>query len=268
MKKAGFLVTLTILSSLTVFCQSTRRGLLEIAVGPTFPVGNFAKKDIGPSSGHAKAGQFASVSYSYLLGKRFGLTGTLLAQRNPINARAMGSSFGQLKIFDGIYSPSLPVQPNQSLYITYHNWQVEKGSWLMGTLLAGGYGLFPLSGDNKISLTTKAMIGVMYVKSPDVEAKTVTDTSIVQLQQGSKSSFGLAYLVSVGTKYNCTKRISLLVSLDFLGTPQMKFEDVRRTISTAELSAGLPAYSMQQTTAHQKQSIGSINARVGIGLAL
>ena len=248
--------------------QSTRKGLLELSAGPTFPVGNFAKKDIDPSSGHAKAGQFASVSYSHLLGKRFGLTGMLHAQRNPIAAGAMASSFEQLKVWELIYGSSLSLQPNQPPYRTYNDWQVEKGSWLLGTLLAGGYGLFPLSGDNKISLTTKAVIGVMYTKSPNVEARTVTNTSIVQLQQGSQSAFGPAYLLSVGTKYNCTKRISLLISFEFLGAPRIKYDNVKRIVSTAEMSGGLPSYSMQQTTAHQKQPIGSLSARVGIGLAL
>ncbi len=268
MKKTIYLAALLFVPLLNLFSQVTGRGSISLSVGPALPVGDFAKKELDPTSGFAKAGQSASLSYAHLLEKRFGFTVSLHAVRNPIDTKAMEKSFSELKVFQGLYSSSTPIQPTQIPYATYPNWKIDKSSWLSAALLVGGYGVFPATQSERLAFTTKAMIGVMYIKSPELEAGSVTDTAIVHLEQGSRSAFGLAYLLSAGTKYNCTKKISLLVNLEFLGTSQIKFDDVKQTITIARMSTGTGGFFMQQTTGTQKQAIGSLNLNVGIGLAL
>jgi hypothetical protein len=180
----------------------------------------------------------------------------------------MEKSFSQLKVFQVSTSSSTPILPTQSPYTTYPNWKIDNSSWLSAALLVGGYGEFPATPSARLAFTTKAMIGMMYVRSPKLEARSVTDTVVVQLEQGSKSAFGFAYLLSAGTKYYFTKKISLLVNLEFLGTAQTKFDDVKQTITIAKMSTGTGGFSMQQSTGTQKQTIGSLNLNVGVGLAL
>src|SRR5687768_8132734 len=135
--------------------------------------------------------------------------------------------------------------------------------------MAGGYGEFS-SPSSTISFTTKGLVGVIYAKSPPLSGSSTTDTAAAHLEQSSSSAFGFAYLLSAGTRYPVGKRISLLLNLEYLGTNNIKFDDLTQKITTIKASPGGPNSSISQavTSGYSKQTIGSLNVNIGIGLAL
>jgi len=135
-------------------------------------------------------------------------------------------------------------------------------------LLAGGYGEFS-SGDN-FSFTVKAMVGVIYASSPAISGSSITDTAQAYFKQSKGSGFGMSYLSAAGIKFNLSKKITLLTSLEYLGTSEIRLKDLKTTITTFKGTPGSPEYTAAQSirTVDGKQSIGTVNIVFGIGINL
>jgi hypothetical protein len=272
MKAIVIPVTIFLLISLNSFSQNNiDKGSFAVSIGPAFPVGAYAAKDLSkPSSGFAKIGQSASVTYDRLLEKHFGFSAALHLQRNPLNTKAFETIFSQTKIYQGFWAGS-PNQPPPSLpYTIYPNWKFEKRSWFFGSLRLGAFAQFYPKGSSNIVFITKAMIGVIYAASPRLVGNSITDTATAHIEQSKSSAFGFTYSVSGGIKYNLHKRVFLLTNLEFMGTNNIRFRDVKVSIITFKGSPGSPDYSGQQslTTTDGKQVISSLNINIGIGLRL
>jgi opacity protein-like surface antigen len=251
--------------------NSQDKGYFSISAGPSFPIGNYGSKSINSSSaGFARVGESINISYSRLLGKRIGLSATVYGQRNPINTGALEAGFSQKKIYNGIWTGPTTEPPAEFPYTVYPNWKFEKKSWLSSSLLAGGYGQFPLDKTNHISLTTKAMIGVIYAHSPKLSGNSTTDTSSAHIEQTDKSALGFTWLVSAGVLYNLNKNIFLLANLDYTGSNEIKFKNVKETITTMKGVPGSLNFSAEQSsvTGTSKQSISTLNFHAGVGFKL
>jgi hypothetical protein len=269
MKKIILAAIISLLTVSSSYSQTAgNRGYLGISVGPSFPVGNYGRKNLDNSaSGFAKTGETVAISYAKLTGKHFGFAGILVGQLNPLDTKAMENSFSQMRIPLGIWSSST-TNPPPGPYTTYPNWKIEKKSWLAASLLAGGYGEFS-SGDN-FSFTVKAMAGVVYASSPAITGSSITDTAQAYYKQSSKSALGMSYLTSGGIKYNLSKKISLLTNVEYFATSEIRLKDIKTTITTFKGTPGSPDYSAAQSirTADGKQTIGTVNVVVGIGISL
>ena len=104
-----------------------QKGYLSLTIGPSFPIGNYAKSDVTNSlSGLAKMGGVINISYCRLTGKNFGIAATLLGQINPLNIHSMEQSFAQVK-FNSL-APILVSEPGQPIPNlpgnTYPNWKL------------------------------------------------------------------------------------------------------------------------------------------------
>jgi hypothetical protein len=275
MKKILLLFSLTVLQITFVFSQRIKdKGCISISVGPALPVGKFSAKDINDNvSGFAKMGESVSISYSKLLFKNWGIAIDLRGQRNPLNTTALQNSLSTTTIYQGIpvALSGINFPPPQFTQVIYPNWQFEKQAWLYGVLLLGPTGQFVIDQSKKITLVTKAMLGVVYAQSPVTKGSSITDTATARIEQSKSSAFGFMYSFSGGVNYSLNKKIFLSAALTYAGTNQITFKDVTSTLLTTKGSFTSPgSFSTQQLTitADGKQSISSVNLLLGVGIKL
>jgi hypothetical protein len=274
MKKILLLFSLTTFQINFIFAQRIKdKGSISVSVGPALPVGKFSAKDITDNlAGFAKIGQSVSVSYSKLLSKNWGIAIDLRGQRNPLNTTALKNSLSTTKIYQGILSGSIfpNIPPPQASYTFYPNWQFEKKAWLYGALLLGPTGQFVIDQSKKITLTTKAMLGAVYAKSPVLKGSSITDTATASIEQSKSSAFGFAYSFSGGVNYSLNKKVFLSAALTYAGTNQITFKEVTTTVTATKGSFASPGFSVSQSiiTADGKQPISSINLLLGVGIKL
>ena len=263
--------------AIVLFCfpcsySQNNQGNIAISVGPSFPIGDFASKDIKDNaSGLAKTGAAVTISYSRLSGKQLGISVDLHGQQNPLNISSMEKSFSETGISQGFWTVSDPNQPiPPGPYSVYPNWKFKKRSWLMGSLLLGGYGQFPLTQKGSISFIPKAMIGVIHVSAPRISGSSITDTATAYIEQSGSKAFGFTYSLSGGLKYDCGKKIFFLMNLGYTGTNNIRFKDITASITTTKGVFGSPDYSVQQAvvTGEGRQTISALNLLVGLGLRL
>jgi len=280
MKKIVIIAIVFLLFFKSSFSQaSSDKGYFSVTLGPAFPIGDFAGKNVKSTAGFpritasaARIGKFLQFSYSRLLGKRFGFSASMRGQINPLNVKALQTSFSKTIVFGGVLTAPTPMPPLTPLfsYTTYPNWKFEKKSWLFSSLLVGGYGEFPAKKSGKTVFTVKPMIGAVYVTSPELRGRRGTDTASAYMIQTSSKAWGFTYSLAGGIKYNIYSRLSLLASVEYIGTSRIKFKDVIMTVTATKGTPGLQDYMVQQSvyTGTAQQKISSLNLNIGIGLSL
>lgn len=163
MENKAPLLLILLLAFLNGYSQKQQGGYLELTIGPTFPIGNYASKNSNNAgSGFARMGEGLHLSYLHPLKKSFGITAGLYLQRNPLNTKSLEEAFANRKFYLIYAGPLPPPSPAQRPYKTYGNWKVEKHSWFSASLLAGLYQQL-LPGDKNVQLTAKAMAGAIDV---------------------------------------------------------------------------------------------------------
>ena len=272
MKKEALLLLSLLISLVHAHTQSRQhQPHLGISIGPSFPVSHFAQDNItSSSSGFAKTGQAVSISYNRLIGKRLGLAASLRGQRNPLNIHSMEEEFSKIEVVQGFWTIGDPSQPIPPLPTTnYPNWKFDKQSWVLGSLLLGGYGEFPI-GSEKTSFFAKALAGAIYAKTPRGEGISVTDTATASFVQPESSGFGFSYSVDAGVKFDISKNLSLLTSIEYTETNNLKFDAVTATFTATHGTPGTPEYSVSQSSVYgePRQTISCINLMLGIALRL
>jgi opacity protein-like surface antigen len=235
MKKLNLFLTLTFLILATVNAQN-KNWNLGISIGSSFPLGNFASKDINNSkAGWAITGANFGLKFNYKLDKGyFGLSALLNSQFNPIDVDQMAKE-------------------SENLYPDY-SWKIDATSWKTNCILFGAFATLPIS--EKVNFEPHGMIGLMISNSPEITstAKIGGNTSWGKQNETSASSF--AYLVGVGFKYKLTNKLNLLGNLDYLGS-KPEFLNVEITGS----SGGRQTNTLTQ-------NISNLNLSLGIGISL
>jgi hypothetical protein len=273
MRKIFLLIFFCLAQISFVFSQTTKdRSSISISVGAAMPTGQFSSTDLLDSkSGFAKIGEEVSISYSTPLTKGWSFIAHVQGQRNPLNTNAFESSFSQAKIYQGFYfGTGLNNPPPQTSYKIYPNWKFEKKSWLYGALLLGGQRQFSVDKSDGFNFFAKIMVGAIYAKSPKLNGSSITDTATAHIEQSKSSAFGFVYSFGGGLNYNLPKTFFLTSTVAYCETNQMKFKDVKATLTATKGTFGSPEYSVGQstTTGNGKQIISSINISVGIGIRL
>jgi hypothetical protein len=251
MKKLIVPFLISIFFLVPCFAQRKEKGFLSIAVGPAFPTGKFASKDMSDElSGLAKTGGSVSISYSKLLTAQLAIAVQLHGQHNPVNTAAMGQ---YLENSTG-----------------YTNWKFSKAAWLYGALLAGPESRLVIDHAGKLQLVTKIMAGIAFAKSPGISSKSISATASGSVEQAKKTSTGFIFNTSTGINYAVNNAMFLTVDLCYGSTSKMTFKQVQTTITTTQGTPGSPGFSVQQSmnTMDGKQSISSLNVMFGVGFRL
>jgi hypothetical protein len=256
--------------SLILFSCYSQKSSLTLSVGPSFPVGAYAGKNLdNEHAGFAGIGEQVNISFDYKPGKYFGFSATLYGQRNGLNAKAMERDLSQRRYSIGFFTwyPGAP-PPTTVTYVTYPNWKINKSAWMMGSALVGVSAELPCNKSGNLSFVAKIMAGVVYVSSPKLFGKSVTDTAQAQIEQTSESALGISYLTRAGLKYHLNKKWILVAGVDYFSTGRLTFDDVKATLTSAKTTGGLPQSSQSMQTGDARQTISTINLNVGVGLRL
>lgn len=265
---------------LIVFQQVSAQNLknrqsLSIDPGVSFPFGDYGDKQVkNNASGFADIGGVTTISYSYQLKQKFGLTVSLLAQFNPMSRKKMESEFSSTQITSPIAFSSTgpgqtPLPPAQGSGIIYPNWKFETKSWFIGSVLFGGFGNFSFKQNKQLSLQPRLMIGPGIVLSPAIKGSSKTDTSSASFTQTKAKSFAIVGEVGIGINYNLNSRYFIRGNLDVLTTNELRLKTITATINTAHgTSVGSPGYSISSSsiTGIGRQTVSTLNAGVGIGI--
>ena len=269
MKKKFLILSILLFVMMDIYSQNNAdKEYLSFTIGPSFPVGGYAKKDFqNLSSGFAKTGGVINISYYRLMGKKTGITATLLGQINPLNTSAVAQTFNQVP-FNSFGFGSQPGQLPPANETIYPNWHVDNRSWKIAALMFGGYGEFNSGNGSKISFVTRALIGALYASSPSLKASSITDTAAAYLTQSSGSAVGFSFLLGAGIKYKLSSRISLLSGIEYLGTTKLTFKDIKAVVTTTKGREGTLEHTVSQgfTTGNATQKINDLNLNFGIGL--
>ena len=272
MKKIPIIVLTLISQANMILAQENRKSEISFSVGSAFAIGKFANTDFfNNSSGFAKSGEAIAISYLHTFSKNCKFIFNISGQRNPINTTAFEATLSKSKIYQGFTFGSDPNNtPSQTTFAVYPNWHFDKKSWLLGALQIGVLRRFSTSGKNKLSPMIKATIGAVYASSPNLKGISVTDTATAIIEQSKSSGIGLIYTIGGGVNYSLTNKIFLFTTLDYCGTNNIIFKDIKSTLITTKGTFGSPGNSIQQTvvTTNGKQTISSINILFGISLVL
>src|ERR1044072_2017671 len=88
--------------SFIAFGSYSQKSTLTLSLGPSFPVGDFAAKNIdNKQAGFASVGEQVNISFDYKVGKHISLSAMLYGQRNGLNRKAMESNLSQRKFYGG-----------------------------------------------------------------------------------------------------------------------------------------------------------------------
>ncbi len=264
---------LALISQATITnAQEHKKSEIAFSAGPAFAIGKFADTDLmTSSSGFAKTGQAISVSYVHPLSEKWKFLVSLSGQRNPLNTKAFETIFSTATVNPGFSFGSGPNNPPpQTTYVVYPNWKFENKSWMLGSLQVGVLKEFVTADQHKWTPTLKAAFGAVYASLPGFKGSSVTDTATAAIAQSKLSGFGLTYTVGAGINYALTKKIALFTIVDYNNTSDIKFDDVKSTLTTTKGTVGSPGYAVQYTelTTAGKQAISSINLMFGISLVL
>jgi hypothetical protein len=272
MKNLSLLTFAVLMQTTLTFSQTSNKANVSIMVGPAFPTGHFANTNLyDRSSGFAKVGEAISLSYTKPISGDWAFLINVTGQRNPINTNAFESNFSKAKFYQGVYfSSDLNNPPPQTNYTIYPNWKFENRSWLCAALQVGTKGQFSLNKQNKTWLTTNAVLGVLYVASPQLKGVSITDTATALITQSKNSGLGLIYSFGFGLNHYLNKKIFFTSTLNYVGTNKVTFKNVRTTFTATKGAPGSPNSSVQQsiTTANGKQTLSSINLLIGFGIIL
>lgn len=240
---------------------------LSLTLGPSISTGKFGETEISSNNiGFAGTGQFASLSYGFLLDRKFGICIELHGQRNPLATGKLESAYARTNLAIGVIvwpgPPSPPPPPPPPTY--YPNWKFEKSSWLSASLQVGSYGQFPLQ--SKFSVNARALIGAAFAKCPQLEGSSITDTATAHIFQNDGSAWAFAYTLGTGVQYDISRTLYVTAQLSFFGTNKFRFKQIKTTTTTTKGTPGSPYQVAQSTRVYDRsQHITSLNTGIGIG---
>ncbi|MCX6162687.1 MAG: hypothetical protein NTV87_15305 [Ignavibacteriae bacterium] len=229
------------LAVLIVFigCTSVRAQSLGFYIsahaGPSFPFGDFAKKDANNSnSGFAKTGYKGDITVGYNIPFLFSISFTGVLQNNAVDAEPM-----RLKI----------AQENPA----YTNWTLDAESWNVTGLFTGVTKNF--SFNKKFFFEVRAFGGTLNFDSPRFTLRGTSATDNALIVVNNKTTYAFAYIFAVGCGYNISKNFSLEGNIEYLGAnPDFTNVKTQTTIN------GL----MTETTSSYSQSFSAFNITAGL----
>jgi len=203
MKK--IITILAIFISISTFAQSNRQ-YVGIAIGPAFPLNDFAKVELSDStSGFAKTGLNVKIMYSYRLTHNFGIQAHFVYNSNNIHNEKMKSQ-AELEMPDYSFSIS------------------SASSWGVGGIYVGPFLRIPFT--DRFSWDVRGLIGGVGGNSPQF---TIRGT---HLESGEKTeyyreaarTFGFGITAGTGFKYIINNFI-LSINADYYYS-NLEFKDV------------------------------------------
>lgn len=263
-----YFLLFTVTVSLSNLIYSQQR--LDITVGPSFPLSNFRNSDINKvNAGAAIAGERLDVSLTHPYSNHWGYIIKLYEQRNGLNVNSISRQYDQLDysnvvIYGGPYArPPPPAQHHDQLT----NWKFNKNAWWTTGLLIGLEGTTSLN--NKLNLFGQIMVGPTFVKAPTVSGSAYNDSTQAAYNHKGANALGLNYEIKTGFIYNTGKRFNLISSLIYMGTNNIKFNNVTSSFYYNHYnSLTLPYFYAYSNKSAQYQTLSSLQLTMGISFRI
>lgn len=243
--------------------QTSRVGgqIINLTLGPAFPVGSYASKSDNSTSGLANIGPMANLSYQHPFhDSRFGWMVSLKGRFNGENKSAS-------------------LKPVQEQYPAYQQWSINHNRWTTASALGGGYFERPLT--TKLSFTVHVEIGVAEVWSPNQSITGLRDSvgygyiDMVQAHLQPKTATTFTVEAGLGVRYQWHGRWSLLAQVDY-SYLKPTFKNLTATEVVAEklvVPANLSIANASEVfyysgSRNYAQAMNSLDVRVGVGWTL
>jgi len=191
------LLFILLLATLILNAQSDRQ-YIGLAVGPSFPLNDFARMDLNDStSGWAKTGVAFEFTYAYRLTNNLGLQGKISYSSNRFD------NFRYEDALTSAYSRN-PVDPDTSFS------SESSKNWSSAGFLVGPYLRLPIS--TSISWDIKALAGMFSVSSPELILNgSVNDgNKLEEYYRLNGRGYAFAYSLGTGLKYKVSNYYVLL----------------------------------------------------------
>ncbi len=265
------LILICSLALMDVLAQHDRHETsLSLTFGGSIPVGPFSStKLLDNSAGYAKPGEAVNLSLTHHLTRELAVMATLYGQRNAINTSLLARQYASLAI---------PFYYNGNGPNYYPNYSFDKKNWELASFLLGIDASLVNLPESKWSLRAKALIGFAYVQLPKVNGNSKTDTPYLIIKQQSATAFGAAFNFGIGAEYRCSNKWALLFNVEYFGTSTITFKNVGEFIAATNGGLNVPGFydlsnsrlpiQALEAVSNNKQSIGTLNLQIGIGLKL
>ncbi|MBM3418446.1 MAG: hypothetical protein FJY17_05930 [Bacteroidetes bacterium] len=244
MKKVVLFLTFhLLLTSKGISQDDDRKGFTSINLGVSIPTGNYGSTDFNNSeAGYATTGLVIDYTFGHKISKNLGVSAILRSQANGVDV--------------GVYAQGLAnylgaSNPSESTSV-----RVKSSVYSLGGLLAGIYGTFPIA--NKLSFEPRAMVGFSAATLPSMTTEAFeSGTKLTTFIQEQASTVAFSYIIGTGVKLNVSKRICVLLNLDFYaakakwenvqvigighitGTTEIRYFDYNHNFGTVNISTGL-----------------------------
>jgi hypothetical protein len=224
--------------------------LVELGVGPSFPIGKFADKEVtdlfdkNPSS-LAKTGMAANIMVGYYLKESVGLLLTAGYSANKQDGAG----------YEEYYSKSW--YPNASRL------DVSTNSWKILKVMGGGFLVTPLTSENELSLLTKLSAGICKTAVPKYSYSAYGQNgSWMAMGTQGKITLPMAfcYQISVGLQYKLNDKLHLLLDINSFNAT------AKREFTYTILGNPTPGNPDQRITQVNKYKLAQVNVLAGIGL--
>lgn len=169
---------------------------LGVSYGKSFPLGDF-KSDgaAGNYAGFAETGNKFDLFGGYNVNEKIGLLALIRTQKFSTDAE------------------SLALEAQEIAPGTQFN--VESKDWKLISFLMGGVYKVPIT--KKMSLLPKAMMGVMFAKSPEINVVATNGSISDNSYTKSEATAGFAYEFGIGLVSKLGKHFALMPSFDISG---------------------------------------------------
>jgi opacity protein-like surface antigen len=195
MKKMILSLSLIFLT-IGVFSQETKKGLIGISIGPSFPLSDYANNDgENEDAGFAMTGLHLNFNFSYKFNDYLGIAALWTGNAHPVDVD---------KMVDVFWS----VDP-------YLNWEVKSEAWSSGALMGGLFASIPY--DNGY-FDLKALIGYSSSTIPIIDVTASDGSSSINLRQNEASALAFAINLGAGLRYNVSDKIAMTINMDYFMT--------------------------------------------------
>ncbi|HEY9116161.1 MAG TPA: hypothetical protein VIN10_15795 [Bacteroidales bacterium] len=205
--KYTILLLILLFSSILLFSQKSAKQYVGLAIGPSFPVGNYSETNISDStSGFAKTGIALEFTYSYRLTQNLGFQAIINYGSNGLDYKSYQS---QLEEAHPGYTAVVEVSRN----------------WSSGGIMVGPFLTLPIS--NQLSWDVKGLFGVYNAYSPGFIIYASDSLNLAappdEFIRQSANAISYGYLISTGFKYKLSNYYLLLFA-DYISSP-LKFNN-------------------------------------------
>jgi hypothetical protein len=233
------------------------KGALNLSLGPTIPLGDFAGKNgFSTSDGLANVGALADVSYQHPLGNtRFGWMAALRGRFNGVSKKAT-------------------LSPLEAEFPGYR-WSMNHSRWTTVAALLGGYYRLPLT--SKLSLQADIRLGIAESWSPKQSITGIRDSvgfgpvDFVQANLHSVSTTAFTGLAGLAVSYRWNSRWLIMARADYAYL-KPTFHNVTTQLINAQnlIIPGIispynaASTSVYSTTHNYTQAMSSVDIVVGV----